>query len=297
MTSIRQLFGFIVAVLALAAFAVPAAAQQKVYSLNMAPPSITSGAPAAMTATFKNETPNGNSTINSMSLTAPTGLTITAASIAIGNVAIVSGGKTVNITNMYPVKPGDSVVLSLTVTSVATCTPSSGNWSAVVYTGSNLSGQTFGLVANHSSLGTTIGSSGCSYTFTTTPAAVNAGASSGLTATVTNTSASGTITSFVLTAPAGLNITGATAGSGTVAFTATSVTVTGVSVGSGSAYPVSVTVSPAASCTGTAAASWGSSVNSGGFAISGANPSTAITAQACSMTITAPSSAAANRDR
>ena len=86
MTSIRQLFGFIVAVLALAAFAVPAAAQQKVYSLNMAPPSITSGAPAAMTATFKNETPNGNSTINSMSLTAPTGLTITAASIAIGNI-------------------------------------------------------------------------------------------------------------------------------------------------------------------------------------------------------------------
>ena len=289
-TKINKLLTLSIGALAAAAFAFPATAA-KIYSLNMSPSSVTAGTPTTMTATFKNETPNGNSTINSLSLTAPSGLTISSASSPNGTATVVSGGRTVNVTNMFPVSPNQTVALTLTVTSTPSCSASSGTWSSAAFEGSSLTGQQFGLVAADSSLTTTIASSGCTYSLTASPAAVNAGASTPLTLILTNTSSASaaSISSLTLTAPPGFTITGAS-GSGSVAFTGTTVTVTGIAVTPGSPYTLSVTVSTAASCTGSGPVAWTSAVAPAGY--TGSNPSTAINAQACSMTITGPTSAA-----
>ena len=66
---------FFVAALAIA-FVLPvnAAPPEKKFSVAMSPNTI--GASASLTATIKNETPNGNSSINSLILTLPTDYTV-----------------------------------------------------------------------------------------------------------------------------------------------------------------------------------------------------------------------------
>lgn len=168
--------GFVTA-LVLAAFALPGiAAPAKIYSLNITPTSVASGAATAMTVVLKNETPTGNSSINSYVLSVTSGLTIASASTANGTVAVAPGGGSVAVTNMSPVKNGQSTTLTVNVTSPASCSASQATWSAVTWTGSSLGGDNFALVPNRSSgLTTTITSAGCSLQFSVPPQSSVAG--------------------------------------------------------------------------------------------------------------------------
>jgi hypothetical protein len=137
----------------LATFALPSGADngKKMYSLAMAivsaPPAQTTP-PFTVAATIKNE---GNSTINSFSLSV-TGLTIVAVDApANGTAAGAFPGASVSVTHMHPLKSGDSLTLTLHVSSCG-----DGAWSAVVWNGSSLNGQSFNLVPADSTLATSI---------------------------------------------------------------------------------------------------------------------------------------------
>jgi hypothetical protein len=152
MSSLRTLLYVSTAIL-LATFALPSGADngKKMYSLSMAivsaPPAQTTP-PFTVAATIKNE---GNSTINSFSLSV-TGLTIVAVDApANGTAAGAFPGSSVSVTHMHTLKSGDSVTLTLHVSSCG-----DGAWSAVVWTGSSLNGQTFNLVPADSTLATPV---------------------------------------------------------------------------------------------------------------------------------------------
>ncbi len=296
MNGLHKVLGFLMAFM-LATFALPAIAQTKIFSLKMTP-ATSAGSPAALTATFKNETPNGNSSFNSLVLTAPAGLTITAvATPPSGTATITNGGQEVRVSNMSPVGNGMTFVLNLTVTSAgaANCTATSGNWSAVPWTGSSFSGNTFALVPGNSSLTTTV-TTICNYSLTTSPASVNRGATPALTATFTNPAASSkSFSSVTLTAPSGFSITQVTSLSGGRTATsittlpAASVTISGINpaVAPGQQLGVSLTLNVDCNASGGI---WGSSV-AGGFALSGTNPSTGTTGQCSVVFFPAPPSA------
>src|SRR5678815_84206 len=86
MSAKNKIAGFLIAT-ALAAFALPAAAQ-KVYTLNLSPTSLNAGASGvALTATMNNISPDtGNSSVKSFKLFAPVGGGITITGPASGNV-------------------------------------------------------------------------------------------------------------------------------------------------------------------------------------------------------------------
>ena len=78
MNGVRKWLGILMSALALAAVSLPTvAAPAKIFGLTMAPSTVTSS-PASLTAKFTNLTPNGNSVINTVILTPPTGVTATA---------------------------------------------------------------------------------------------------------------------------------------------------------------------------------------------------------------------------
>jgi hypothetical protein len=291
MNGMRKLVGLLLAVI-LTAFALPAAAQSKQYSLNVSPSAITAGTTAPLSALFTNLTPNGNSSINSFKLTAPAGITIISATLqgTNGTLTIAPGGGSISVTGMFPVKPGLSFTVSLTVTTNPSCTSSAGNWVAVVYEGSNLSGQTFAFVSGSSSVSTNVNSVGCTYSVTASSGSVPAGAATQLTMTLKNTATSTVpaINSLSLTAPAGLTVTavGGSGGGVSVSYSGNTVSVTGLSLAFGQTFAFTVTVSTAPSCTGSGAVAWTSSVTPSGF--SGTNPSTSITGGVCSLTISLP---------
>ena len=157
-TRVKMLLGVFAATIAFIATALPSlAAPAKVYSLTGLPANLASGATvttANVSTTWKNLSPNGNSSINSLSLTiqgGPAGFvfdssqTVTADT---GQAAISDGGKMLTVQNMYPVKPGVSFHVNFTVKIPATttdCNPPSVTWNPVAWTGSNLGGDTFGL--------------------------------------------------------------------------------------------------------------------------------------------------------
>lgn len=123
--------------LALAVFALPSVAgnDKKLYSLDM---EIVSAAPPfSVSATVTNK---GNSTINSFQLFV-SGMTVTGVTQP-GNGTATFTGSSVSVKNMHPLKNGDSVTVNIAVNSC-----SDGQWSAAVWTGSSLNGQTFGLTA------------------------------------------------------------------------------------------------------------------------------------------------------
>ena len=86
---LRTLMAVLVVALALPANAAP----EKIFSVSMSPANVTAGTAVALTATIKNETPNGNSSINSFVLTAPSGYTITGVGVPpSGTAAIATAG-------------------------------------------------------------------------------------------------------------------------------------------------------------------------------------------------------------
>jgi hypothetical protein len=154
-------------VLAVAAIVVPVtiatAAPEKIFGITMAPSSIPAGSTGVtLTATFKNATPSGNSSINSVRLAAAgaPGATITSAT-GIGNEVIAADGRSVSVSGIPPVKPGKTYVLTMKLTTPAqtSCSGTSITWSGSAWTGSSFSGDSFRFVAGNSSVGTSIGAS------------------------------------------------------------------------------------------------------------------------------------------
>jgi len=154
-------------VLAVAAIVVPVtiatAAPEKIFTLTMSPSSIPAGATnVTVTATFKNATPSGNSTINSLKLAAndAPGATITSAT-GTGTEIVAADGRSVSITGVPPVKPGKTYVLTMKLTTPAqtSCSGTSITWSGSAWTGNSFSGDTFRFIADGSSVNTSVGAS------------------------------------------------------------------------------------------------------------------------------------------
>jgi hypothetical protein len=148
------------------------AAPEKIFSVNVAPGSLVAGTQGAtLTATFKNETPSGNSTINSARLaaTAPAGFTIVTATGA-GTEVISSNGQSVSINGIPPVKPNKTYTLTMTVNvpAATTCAGDTVAWSANAWTGNSSNGDTFRFLPSLSNTTTSL-SITCNLSFTTQP--------------------------------------------------------------------------------------------------------------------------------
>ena len=135
--------------LAMAAFALPGiAGNDKKFSLVMSSPDSQSPPPYVLQAIVKNE---GNSTISSFSLSVTGGLTVVGVTQPTsGNASFT--GSTVTVKNMRPVKSGDSFTVTMGVDKCGDL----GVWSAAVWTGSSLNGQSFAIVPGHSNLDSSI---------------------------------------------------------------------------------------------------------------------------------------------
>ena len=129
----------------------------------MSPSSIPAGATdVTVTATFKNATPSGNSTINSLKLAAAgaPGATITSATGS-GTEVVAADGRSVSVTGIPPVKPGKTYVLTMKLTTPpqTSCSGTSITWSGSAWTGNSFSGDTFRFVAGSSNVNTSVGAS------------------------------------------------------------------------------------------------------------------------------------------
>lgn len=276
-------------------FALPSsAAPEKIFSLNMTPTNVAAGAGVSLTATLRNETPSGNSSINSAVITAPSGYTITAVGTPpSGSAVIAAGGGSVSVSNMSPLKPGKTFALALTVTVTAgsanSCTQVSSTWGAQSWTGSSFSGDTFRLLdppettANRTTSVTPV----CNYTIGMTGGPTYRGTTSALTATFGNpSSSSSSFNSVTLNVPSGSGWTIAATvpanwtatGQGTGSITLSSATQS-VAPGGSIVVPLQVSVP----CGATSPGNWTSAVG-GGFSLSGSNPSTTLTG-ACALQI------------
>lgn len=144
MNGMRKVIGLVM-VAAIAVFALPAFADngKKQYSLSM-----TSLAPLTVTASLKSL---GNSTISSFKLTAAGATIVGVNQPASGKATFTSS--TVSVTNMVPQKAGGAPFY---LTIHLGDSGDNISWSAVVWTGAQLNGQTFDLVPGQSTLATPI---------------------------------------------------------------------------------------------------------------------------------------------
>src|SRR5262245_58956599 len=156
----RTMFGLVLiaALLMGVIWALPGnAAPTKTFSLNVpasAPPGATN---LTYLLTFKNETPNGNSNIQSLTADVTGGVTIVNATAPSGSISFTSSH--VQVSNMGPVKPGKTFVVTLTVNvSGGTDCTQNATWTAGAWTGSAFGGDAFSLVPAKSQLVTQIAS-------------------------------------------------------------------------------------------------------------------------------------------
>jgi hypothetical protein len=149
MNGIRNLLFVVIALAVVGTGPAHAASPTKKFSIDMSPSIVASG-DTTLYATIKNETPNGNSSINSLKLSLPAGYQLRAVpSIApyLGQVtpataADAATATQVTVSNMSPLKPLQSFTITLPVTITATNCASS-PWTAQAWTGSSFSGDTF----------------------------------------------------------------------------------------------------------------------------------------------------------
>jgi hypothetical protein len=147
MKGLRQIIsGFIAIVVTTFATSV-LAAPEKIFSLGF-PSNVVGGGTVTLVATIKNETPNGNSTINSLQVFAPAGATIANTAVdpptapgAGGQITFDSGQ--ITIQNMSPLKPQASFTLTFKATFAGGGSCAGLTWTAQAWTGSQLSGNTF----------------------------------------------------------------------------------------------------------------------------------------------------------
>jgi hypothetical protein len=150
---LRHLVGLFAAIvsIAFASAAFPAQPTKK-WSITVTPANITT---AAVTITIKNETPNGNSSINSFKLVMPAGYTVDTANhpndavtTTYPGVIDLSTPGTIAMSNMSPLKPQQSfdLIAYLNISPNTGCTPTNWATSSKAWTGSSFSGDTFLLI-------------------------------------------------------------------------------------------------------------------------------------------------------
>jgi hypothetical protein len=150
MNGIQKLLGYVVA-FAIAVFVMPAdaASPTKKFSIDMSPSLVAAG-DTTLFATIKNETPNGNSSINSLKLSLPSGYQLRGVptiapypgQVTPSSTAGLATATQVTVSNMSPLKPLQSFVITLPVT-VTASTCQSSSWTAQAWTGSSFSGDEF----------------------------------------------------------------------------------------------------------------------------------------------------------
>jgi hypothetical protein len=142
----KSLIALVAATVVLALLALPGnAAPEKQFSLRF-PTSLGAGT-QNITVTLKNETPNGNSNINSFRITgttAATGFSIN--SISPGSGVLSNGNKTISVSGISTLKPQQiaTYTLNITVPSVG-CAGGSIAWTGAAFTGNSLNGDPFRL--------------------------------------------------------------------------------------------------------------------------------------------------------
>ena len=155
MNNMRKLL-CLVMVMGLAVFALPSTAQspQKIFSLKMdtvpSGGSVTAGATGVvLSATFRNETPNGNSSINSTILTVPAGITVTATSFPNGGHVDHQAGQNIYLNGFPGIGSGGQTwSFNLTV-NVANSPGCAGyTFQAQAFTGNSFGGQPFAYLAS-----------------------------------------------------------------------------------------------------------------------------------------------------
>jgi hypothetical protein len=152
MNIMRKVISFIMA-LAMAAFALPgmAAGPAKQFSINVTKGAVVAPGISEFWLEIRNETPNGNSTINSLNVPLPGSFKVVNDSThyaafttpSSGQVVAPNGATFISVSNLYPLKPQQVLTLKFwadTGTS-ASCTLHS--WTAQAWTGSSLGGDTF----------------------------------------------------------------------------------------------------------------------------------------------------------
>ena len=153
MNGLRKLICLLLAIFAVGFLqSANAAAPLKKFSINITQNFLPPATKLVLNLIIKNETPNGNSSINSLLVKLPSGYTYDATNAS----ALSSNGwtgqfspapadlaTTVTFVNMSPLKPLQSFTMSIPINtpSTANCTPST--WTADAYTGSSLSGNLF----------------------------------------------------------------------------------------------------------------------------------------------------------
>src|SRR5437879_5477910 len=162
MNSMRTILYFLMAMM-MTAFALPsdAATPEKIFSISGIPASASAGS-ATITVTFKNETPTGNSNINSLRLIAPTGWTlsnpiaIAGGSVQGGTGSVEGGGASVSFVNLPGIKTGGKTWIMQVTVAVPASASCSNLWSAQAFNGNSLNGDIFRLVNSASSLTTNV---------------------------------------------------------------------------------------------------------------------------------------------
>ena len=119
-----------------------AAPPTKKFSLDLSPTFLAPGS-VTLSATIKNETPNGNSSINSLILTIPAGYTLNGTPSTTWPLQLSVSGQQVSMSNLSPLKPLQSFVLSLPLIVANSANCATSTWTAQAWTGSSFSGDSF----------------------------------------------------------------------------------------------------------------------------------------------------------
>ncbi len=194
MNSMRKFLCVLTAVV-LAAFALPSFAAQptKIFSLKMSPATVNTS-PVTLTATYANTTPNGNSVINTVILTPPSGIVVTGTSFPQGANRVTCPATAPNLVGQQVPVPPNSICVSgipsvmkagcsppcqwqMTVTvtlDLTACAPYT--WTAQAFAGNSFAGDVFAYQSAQSSP-TTSGPppSGFAQTFSAQPQSAVAG--------------------------------------------------------------------------------------------------------------------------
>jgi hypothetical protein len=186
MISMRKWVGLLTA-LALAAFALPSSAAggpAKIFSINMSPATVTSTS-VDLTAKFSNQTPNGNSVINTTILSPDASVTINSVTFPNGGNQVACPATTVNSAGQTVGVPPNSIcVANIPSVMKAGCSPTACSWSfnlnvtlpnacttktwaGQAFAGNSFNGDVFAFQSQLSSVTTTI-NTGCTYNINAT---------------------------------------------------------------------------------------------------------------------------------
>jgi hypothetical protein len=147
----------LLAVLALAAVALPtSAAPEKIFSISVTPAVLPAGQSTQIEATFRNESPNGNSTVNSLILTLNTPVNVTLSNALPDNGTAVINGKSVRVSNMSGLRPGKAFKLRVTVTVPSGTSCTSAQWLGQAFTGNSFGGDAFGPASPGANIAATL---------------------------------------------------------------------------------------------------------------------------------------------